>query len=146
MPPPTTITFMLGFHGLCSPKWPSETFRPRSVFLPADSALLDCDLRVFHRLERLELDIKELAADFLDGAHIVVVEDITLLIDGGRSARAFPCCPTHCSDQRVAVGDPVALAQGLIDQVHAVVAADHHEVRTNALILLERGNERLVHW
>src|SRR3954470_13583297 len=90
-------------------------------------------LRGFHRVldvrDRGELDIVELAADLLDLADVDVLDDVAgLRVDRDRSARARPGHALHGRDERVAGGVAVRLLQGLVDEVHAVVAAEAHEV------------------
>jgi hypothetical protein len=53
--------------------------------------------------------------------------------------------PIGGGDQRIAVGLAHGLFQRLVNQVHAVIGRDRHEVRPQAAIgLLECGNERFV--
>src|SRR6516225_2988820 len=61
-------------------------------------------------LERLELDVVELAIDLLDLADVDVLHDVAgLRIDRNRAARAFPLLALHGLDQLGAVGVPAGL-------------------------------------
>ena len=100
---------------------------------------------VLDRLEGRELDVVELAVLLLDLADVDVLHDVARLgIDRDRPARALPGHALHGRDQRVAVGLAAGLLEGLVDQVHAVVAADRHEVRPEVVGLLEGLDVGLV--
>ena len=63
----------------------------------------------------------------------------------GLATRAFPGHAFHCRYKRFAISRAFARLQRLVDEVHAVVAAHHHEIWTMAVLLRKRFNERLVH-
>src|SRR6202158_973421 len=102
--------------------------------------------RVLDRVEGRELDVVELTVLLLALADIDVLDDVARLrIDRDRTARALPLLALHGGDQLVAVGVAVGLLQCLVHQMHAVVAADRHEVRPHAVVgLLERRHVGLV--
>ena len=67
-------------------------------------------------------------------------------VDRHRPARALPGHALGRLDQGVAAGVAVGLLQRLVDQVHAVIAADREEVRVAAVVgRLIGGDELLVH-
>jgi hypothetical protein len=101
--------------------------------------------RILDGLERGELDVVELSAHPLDLAYVDILHDVARFrIDRDRSARALPLHALHGLDQRLAIGDAVGCFQRLVDEVHAVIAADRHEVRPETVRLLESFDERLV--
>ena len=72
----------------------------------------------------------QFAADLLDPAEIDGLDDVARLrVDRDRAARAFPCQPLGGRDQRVAVGLAAGLLERLVDDVHAVIAADREDSR-----------------
>src|SRR5687768_943199 len=98
-----------------------------------------------HVRDRRELHVVELAADPLDSANVHVLHEVPLLwIKRDRAARARPARALHGIDERFAAGT-VRLLEALVDEVHAVVATDRHEVRAYAACgLLEGVDESLV--
>ena len=112
---------------------------------PAASCYFFDLARVLDRLEGRELDVVELAVLLLDLADVDVLHDVARLgIDRDRPARALPGHALHGRDQAVAVGLAAGLLERLVDQVHAVVAADRHEVGAEAAGLLEGRDVGLV--
>src|SRR5262245_46937174 len=94
--------------------------------------------RVLDRRERRKLDGVELALALLDLADIDVLDDLAgFRIDRDRAARAFPLGAFHRPDQRVGVGLAAGLLDRLVDQMHAVVAAERDEVWPISVGLLE---------
>ena len=93
-----------------------------------------------------EFDVVELAVLLLDLADVDVLNDVARLrIDRDRAARALPGHALHGGDQRIAVGLAAGLLQRRVHQVHAVIAADRHEIRPHAVIgFFEGGDEILV--
>src|SRR5262245_36365784 len=86
--------------------------------------------RFLDRVEFPALDVVTLAVDLLDLADIDVLDDVAgLRIDRDRPARALPRHALHRPDQGVGVGLAAGLLERLVDQVHAVVAAERDEVR-----------------
>src|SRR5215510_10141053 len=101
--------------------------------------------RVLDGIEGREFDVVQFPADLLNLAHIHVLHDVPgVRIDRDRAARTLPFQAFHGVDQGIAIGRAVGLLQRLVDQVHAVVAADRHEVRAEVVGLLEGLYERLV--
>src|SRR6185369_6056294 len=85
--------------------------------------------RVLEVRNMVELDVLQLAADALDLADVDVLHDVACgRIDADRPARARPLHALGGFDELVGVGVAVGLLEHLGDQVHAVVAADRHEV------------------
>src|ERR1700750_1247457 len=112
---------------------------------PAAARLLLHFQRVFHGVEGGELYIVQLAVDLFDLADIDVLDDVARLrINGNRPARAFPFPSLHRGDHGGAVGLALSLLERLVDEVHAVVAAERDEVRAVAVGLLEGGDILLV--
>src|SRR5262249_43233747 len=102
--------------------------------------------RILDRLEGRELDGPELAVHLLDLAEVDVLHDVAgLRIDRDRPARALPLHALHRADEGVAVGLAAGLLERLLDEVHAVVAAERDEIRPEAVGLLEGLNVLLVH-
>src|SRR3990172_3969344 len=87
-----------------------------------------------------------LGAYFFNRADIDRLDDVAGLgVDGNRAARAFPFHALGGRDQAVAVGLAAGLLQRLVDEVHAVPAADGIDVgvaRVRAVVGLD---ERRVH-
>src|SRR6185437_2365733 len=113
--------------------------RAGALFLRGRAVGLEC-------AEVLELDVVELAVLALDLADIDVLGDVARLwVDADRSARAHPGKALGGGDEFVAFGGAVRLLQHFIDEVHAVIAADRHEVRPPVGIgLLEGADIGLV--
>ena len=79
-------------------------------------------------------------------ADVDVLHDVAgLRIDRHRAARAFPLHALGSGDQRVAVGLAAGLLERLVDEVHAVIAADREEVGVALELGIERLDEVLVH-
>src|SRR5262245_38348735 len=97
---------------------------------------------VLDRIELRELDVVELAVDLLDLADIDVLDDLAgVRIDRDRPARALPRHALHRADQGVGIGLAAGLLERLIDQVHAVVAAERDEVRAQPAVRLLEGGD-----
>src|SRR5262249_34695213 len=102
--------------------------------------------RILHRLEGLELDVVQLAVHLLDLAEVDVLHDVAGVgIDRDDSARALPFHALHGGDELVALGLAVGLLQRLVDEMHAVIAAERDEVGAEVVRLLERLDISLVH-
>src|SRR3712207_5729294 len=98
-----------------------STTRPRKPPDAADSARL-------HVGNGGELDVVELSADPLDPAHIHVLDEVAgLRVERHGSSRARPTHALHGVDERLAAG-AVRLLQALVDEMHAVIAANGHEI------------------
>src|ERR1700741_1369781 len=105
--------------------------------MPSNSSVSIADPRllrlagVLHLLDDVELDVVELVAHgrhSLDLADVDVLDDVAgLRVDQDRAARALEDLALHRLWQLLAA---LALArlQRLVDDAHAVVAADGHEV------------------
>src|SRR4029077_13020850 len=65
-------------------------------------------------------------------------------IDLDRAAWTFPLHALGGGDQRIAIGLAAGLLQRLVNEVHAVVAADREDVRKAFVIVVERLRERLA--
>src|SRR3546814_20623047 len=88
------------------------------------------------------------SADLPDLADIDVLDDVAgLRIDGDGPPGAGPAQALHRIDQRIARGVAAGGLHRLVDQVHAVIAADRHEVRPGAAVgrleSLDRQSTRL---
>src|SRR5262250_765406 len=95
-----------------------------------------CLERVLDVLDLVELDVEKLAADLLNPAYVDGLHDVAGLgVDGYGAARTFPLHAFGGSDQGVAVGRARGLLQGLVDEVHAVVAADGVDIRVASGVL-----------
>src|SRR5215470_1656853 len=93
---------------------------------------------VLHVLDLVEWNVDQLAADLLHPSDVDRLYDVTRLgIDRHRAARAVPFQALGGRDQRVAVGLAAGLLQGLVDGVHAVIAADREEVGVTPVHLVE---------
>src|SRR5260370_32096143 len=80
--------------------------------------------RVLNSLKGSELDIVEFAVDPLDLADINILDDVSCLrIDRYRPARTLPFRAFHRAHERVAVGIAIGLLEGLIDEMHSIIAA-----------------------
>src|SRR5262245_38979353 len=91
--------------------------------------------RVLDLLELVEFDIEVPAADVLDAPDVDGLHDVARLrVDRDRAARAFPRHALGGRDQRLGVRLAAGFLQRLVDQVHAVIAADRQEVRVEAAI------------
>src|SRR5262249_49963022 len=94
--------------------------------------------RILDVVELGEFRVPQLAVDLLDLANVDRLHDVARVrIDRHHPARAFPFHALHGGDQAVAVGLALGLLQRLVDEVHAVIAADRYEVRTEVVRLLE---------
>src|SRR5579871_7017743 len=79
--------------------------------------------------ERLELDRPGRAVLFLDLADVDILHDVAgARIDRDRTARAFPFHALHGADHGIGIGIAAGLFQRLVDQIHAVIAADRDEI------------------
>ena len=108
---------------------------------------VDQAARILDVLDLVELDVAELAVRrMLDLADVDVLDDVARRrVDRHRPARALPRHALHRGDELLAVGVAAGLLQRLVDEVHAVVAADRHEVRPHAAVRLHEGVDvRLV--
>src|SRR5712691_12929953 len=86
--------------------------------------------RVLDVLDLVDLDVEQPAADLLDAADVDRLDDVARFrIDRDRAARAFPLHALRGRDECLAVGLAAGLPQSLVDEVHAVPAADAEEVR-----------------
>src|SRR3974390_1398564 len=66
-------------------------------------------------------------------------------IDADRPARAFPLHSFHRLDQRGAVGCPFGGGEPAIDQRHAVISRERHNIGSTIIVrLAERGHKGLV--
>ena len=102
--------------------------------------------RVLHIRHGVELDIDDVVADLLDPADIDVLHDVAgRRIDGDRSARAFPLHALGRGDQCIAIGLAAGLFQCLVDEMHAVIAANRKEVRVALEFGIEGFHEVGVH-
>ncbi len=118
-------------------KGPSVTDRPHQsivsepafYFLPAEPGSLTFSTLSNTTLRRSFADLLHLAD--IDGLHDIAGFGIDL----DRAARAFPLQALGGVDEGLGVGLAAGLLQRLVDDVHAVVAADRAEVR----IALELG-------
>src|SRR5262245_12787780 len=126
-------------HDLKPAHIPTEAFPlptlPRKTGEETRDALF---LRRLHRVldvgDGREFDVVEFAAHLIDLADVDVLDDVARLgIDRDRAARALPGHALHGGDELVAVGRAVGLLQRRVDQRHAVIAADRHEVRAQAV-------------
>src|SRR5206468_2183439 len=96
--------------------------------------------RVLDVLDPVELDVDELAADFLDPADVDSLHDVaSLWVDGDRPARALPLHALGGGHERVALGLATRLLERLVDEAHTVVASHRIDVRVAAGVrLVER--------
>src|SRR5512147_1436262 len=86
--------------------------------------------RVDDRLELVELDVLKLAAALLDLAQVDVLHDVARRrVDRDRAARARRLPALGDLHRLVRVDVAAALRDDLVDERHAVVRADRHEVR-----------------
>ncbi len=91
--------------------------------------------RVLNSLKGNELDIVELAVDLLDLADLNILDDVPRLrIDRYRPARTLPFHAFHGAHERVAAGIAIGLLEGIIDEMHSMIAADREEVRSHARV------------
>src|SRR5262249_13957093 len=149
---PSTLSYTDGGVGSdARPLPPAEAVAPsragaRGKPRAAATRLLLHFQRVFDGVEGGELDIVKLAVDLLDFADIDVLDDLARLrVNGNRPARAFPFHSLHRGGQGLSVGLALGLLERLVDEVHAVVAAERDEVRPVSIRLLEGGDIFLVH-
>src|ERR671914_2552929 len=97
------------------------------------SRLILCLGRVLHVLDLVELDVVEMPVHLLHLTYVDVLHDVPgFRVDAHGPARALPAQVLHGLDQRVAGGVAAGLLERRADQMHAVVAADAHEVRAHA--------------
>src|SRR3979411_1338417 len=91
--------------------------------------------RVLNSLKGSKLDIVEFAIDLLDLADINILNNVPRLrINRYRPARTLPFHTFHGAHERVAVGRAIGLPEGLIDEMHSIVAADRKEIRSGARV------------
>src|SRR5271170_7585838 len=84
--------------------------------------------RVLDVLDLVELDVAQAVADLLDAADVDREDDVAgLRIDRDRAARALPAHALGGGDERIAVGLAAGLLQRLVDELHAVIAADRED-------------------
>src|SRR5262245_25885649 len=98
---------------------------------PFDQALCARSLvrRIFHVRDRFELDVDDVVADLFDPADVDVLNYVAgCRIDRDRAARALPLHPLGGCDEGIAVGLAAGLLERLINEVHAVIAADREAV------------------
>src|SRR5208282_5908913 len=127
------------------PTLPRKRGRRRAGPLPAAARRDNFPLlrgsfhRVLHVRKSLELGVPELPVYLFDLAHVDVVHDVAgVRIDRDRAARAFPGHALHRCDQSVAVGVAARLLERFVEEVHAVIAAQRDEIRTEMVVLLDR--------
>src|SRR5215472_8951770 len=104
------------------------------------------DAGVLEVLDLVEFDVVELAVDHLALADVDVLHDVARGgIDGHRSPRTRPGHALHCLDDLLAVGRATGLLQRFVDEMHAVVASNGHEVGPHTAVgLHERVDVCLV--
>src|SRR5262245_62536057 len=117
-----------------------------ATFRGSPSLLLRGLARFLDRFDGGELNVVKLAVLLLDFADIYVLHDVARLwIDRDRATRALPAHALYGLDKRVAVGPAAGFLERLVDQVHAVISPDRHEVRPQAAVcLLECHDGSLV--
>ena len=111
---------------------------------PADAASGNDDFQLLHfaatrgSLTLLKVSNSTLRSSpsaLLDLADVDVVHDFAgVAVDRHRAARAFPGHASHRGDQGLAVRRAGGLLQRFIDEVHAVIAGDRHEIRARPLL------------
>src|SRR5262245_1141492 len=102
-------------------------------------------LLLFGSLDRIldlvkfgEFHVVQFAIQLRNLAHVDVLDDVARIrIDLDRSARTLPFHALHGVDQSVTIGRAIGLLERIIDQVHAVIATDRHEVGTEMIGFLE---------
>ena len=101
--------------------------------------------RVFDVLELVEDHVAEAVADLLHPADVDGLHNVARRgIDRHRPARAVPLHPLGSGDERSAIGLAAGLLQRLVDEVHAVIAADREEVGVALELRVEGLDEFLV--
>src|SRR4029079_221655 len=86
--------------------------------------------RVFDVFVFVDFHVAQAIGGLVDPLDVDGENDVARLrVDLDRTARAFPLHAFGRRDQRVAIGLAAGLLQRLVDQVHAVVAADREDVR-----------------
>src|SRR5262249_32439936 len=101
--------------------------------------------RVLHVLDLVDLDIKKLACDFFYAPDIDRLDDVAGFgVDRNRAPRALPLHALGRGDEGLAVGVAAGLLERLVDQVHAVPAADRVDVGVAAVRRPVRGDELRV--
>src|ERR1700722_19702658 len=152
------------YHDMPSPYWSSAMIvapmaiatilTPFTLSSPRSSRSAECRSlfrgrlleRILHRREGLDLDGAGLAADLFDFADIDVLHDVAVArIDRDRASRAFPFHALHGPDDGVGIGIAIGLFQRLVNQVHAVIAADRNKIGAMTGRLLVGGGIVLVH-
>src|SRR6478609_242910 len=116
---------------------------------PSPSFLvIDLLPRVLHHWHRLELDVRDLAVNLLDAAHVLVLHDVARLrIDHDRAARAAIALPTLQQLHRLVRIDLALLRDDDVeDRGHAVISADDLEGRlfSWSIFRLVRLDEGLI--
>src|SRR5215470_2339598 len=98
------------------------------------------------RLRSIRATASLLRAFLLDAPNVDRVDDVARVgIDRDLPARTLPLHALDGADEAVAIGLAAGLLQGLVDEAHAVVAADREEVRVAFELGIECGDELLVH-
>src|SRR6202023_2794630 len=99
-------------------------------FAPSDPHLLHARFhRVLHVLDLLDLDVAHLPSHVLDAADVDRLDHVARLrIDRDRAARALPGHALGGGDQALAIALAGGFFQRLVDEVHAVIAAERKQI------------------